>query len=62
VDLDASIEDRDADMDADDSLDQDDARSTEYDSDDLRLMRAMDRSVGSRTPASDEEDMEEDEV
>jgi hypothetical protein len=49
-------------MDADDSLDQDDARSTEYDSDDLRLMRAMDRSVGSRTPASDEEDMEEDEV
>jgi len=54
VDLDASIEDRDADDD-----DDNDGRSTEYDSDDLRLMAAMDRSVGSRTPASDEEDMDE---
>lgn len=54
VDLDASIEDRD-----------DEGQSTEYDSDDLRLMRAMDRSVGSHTPESSEgggdsgEDMEE---
>jgi hypothetical protein len=49
VDLDASVED----------MDRADDRSTEYDSDDLRLMRDMDRSVGSRTPMSDEEDMDE---
>ncbi|WOO85004.1 uncharacterized protein LOC62_06G008509 [Vanrija pseudolonga] len=54
VDLDASLEDRDADHD----------QSTEYDSDDLRLMRNMDRSIGTHTPESDdryheEETMEE---
>lgn len=49
VDLDASVEDLDVSR---------PEGSTEYDSDDLRLMNAMDRSVGSRTPESDEADME----
>ncbi|TXT13205.1 hypothetical protein VHUM_01606 [Vanrija humicola] len=55
IDLDASLEDRDADPD----------QSTEYDSDDLRLMRNMDRSIGTHTPESaddryhEEETMEE---
>lgn len=51
IDLDASIDDLDA--------SRPEGASTEYDSDDLRLMNAMDRSVGSRTPGSDEADMEE---
>ncbi|KAL1407681.1 hypothetical protein Q8F55_007114 [Vanrija albida] len=49
VDLDASLEDRDGDPD----------QSTEYDSDDLRLMRNMDRSIGTHTPESDDRYLEE---
>lgn len=45
VDLDASVDDQDA-PDLDASLEDHD-RSTEYDSEDLALMNAMDRSVGS---------------
>lgn len=55
VDLDASVDDHDA-PDLDASLEDLD-RSTEYDSDDLRLMREMDQSLGS----DGEEDMDDDE-
>lgn len=50
LDLDASIDDMDA--------SRPEGESTEYDSDDLRLMSAMDRSVGSQS-GSEEADMEE---
>lgn len=60
VDLDASMEDRDDVTGAGDpSTEYDPDRSTEYDSDDLRLMRNMDNSVGSETPESHEESDED---
>lgn len=58
MDLDASVEDHDG-VDLDASVEDLD-RSTEYDSDDLRLMREMDRSVGSGSEEeSGEVEMEE---